>query len=89
MGKVVSGLLLGIMLARPVASLVAAHASWHVVFGGAAVLMLALAAVLRRALPLRQPVSNRRGDVELRVKHALEQFSDEPLRAAVEGIILS
>ena len=57
-GKVVSGLLLGIMLARPAASLVAAHASWHVVFGGAAVLMLALAFVLRRALPLRQPVSN-------------------------------
>ena len=57
-GKVVSGLLLGIMLARPAASLVAAHASWHVVFGSAAVLMLALAAVLRRALPLRQPVSN-------------------------------
>ena len=57
-GKVVSGLLLGIMLARPAASLVAAHASWHVVFGGAAVLMLALALVLRRALPLRQPVSN-------------------------------
>ena len=59
-GKVVSGLLLGIMLARPAASLVAAHASWHVVFGGAAVLMLALAAVLRRALPLRQPVSTLR-----------------------------
>lgn len=56
-GKVVSGLLLGIMLARPVASLVAAHASWHLVFGGAAVLMLALAAVLRRALPLRVPVA--------------------------------
>src|SRR5450830_1238137 len=59
-GKVVSGLLLGIMLARPVASLVAAHASWHVVFGGAAVLMLLLALVLRRALPVRQPVSNMR-----------------------------
>ena len=59
-GKVVSGLLLGIMLARPAASLVAAHASWHVVVGGAAVLMLALAAVLRRALPLRQPVSTLR-----------------------------
>ena len=57
-GKVVSGLLLGIMLARPVASLVAAHASWHVVFGGAAVLMVLLALVLRRALPVRQPVSS-------------------------------
>ncbi|WP_254926724.1 MFS transporter [Janthinobacterium sp. PC23-8] len=59
-GKVVSGLLLGIMLARPIASLVADHASWHVVFGGASVLMVALALVLRRALPVRQPVSNMR-----------------------------
>jgi predicted MFS family arabinose efflux permease len=54
-GKVVSGLLLGIMLARPAASLVADHSSWHAVFGGAAVLMAGLALVLRRRLPLRVP----------------------------------
>ena len=35
-GKVVSGLLLGIMLARPVACWWPTTASWHVVFGGAA-----------------------------------------------------
>jgi len=56
-GKVVSGLLLGIMLARPAASLIAAHSSYHVVFGGAALLMLALAGLLWRQLPLRQPSS--------------------------------
>jgi predicted MFS family arabinose efflux permease len=56
-GKVVSGLLLGIMLARPMASLVADHAGWHVVFGGAAVLMLILAIVLRAQLPTRVPTS--------------------------------
>jgi predicted MFS family arabinose efflux permease len=56
-GKVVSGLLLGIMLARPAASLVADHASWHMVFGGASVLILALAAVLYRKLPARAPAS--------------------------------
>ena len=54
-GKVVSGLLLGIMLARPVASLVADHANWHVVFGGASVLMAALAFVLFKNLPQRHP----------------------------------
>ncbi|GGC04639.1 MFS transporter [Pseudoduganella buxea] len=54
-GKVVSGLLLGVMLARPVASLVADHANWHVVFGGAAVLIGALALVLRVKLPQRMP----------------------------------
>jgi len=56
-GKVVSGLLLGIMLARPVASLVADASSWHVVFGGAALLILLLALVLRKALPRRVPGS--------------------------------
>jgi len=56
-GKVVSGLLMGIMLARPVASLVADASSWHVVFGGAAVAIVVLAAVLRRKLPERVPAS--------------------------------
>jgi predicted MFS family arabinose efflux permease len=56
-GKVVSGLLLGIMLARPVASLVADHANWHVVFGGAAVLMAGLSIVLYKNLPERHPQS--------------------------------
>jgi predicted MFS family arabinose efflux permease len=56
-GKVVSGLLLGIMLARPVASLVADASNWHVVFGGAAVIVLAVALVLRIKLPQRTPAS--------------------------------
>jgi len=56
-GKVVSGLLLGIMLARPAASLIADASSWHVVFGGAAFLTLLLALVLRKALPQRVPSS--------------------------------
>ncbi|MFJ2990210.1 MFS transporter [Collimonas sp. NPDC087041] len=56
-GKVVSGLLIGILLARPAASLVAGHASWHVVFGGAAVIVAALAVLLWKKLPQRVPVS--------------------------------
>jgi predicted MFS family arabinose efflux permease len=54
-GKVVSGLLLGIMLARPTASLIADHSNWHVVFGGASVLIALLAVVLRYKLPVRVP----------------------------------
>lgn len=56
-GKVVSGLLLGIMLARPAASLIADHASWRVVFGVASVLVALLAFVLRARLPERVPSS--------------------------------
>lgn len=57
-GKVVSGLLLGIMLARPAASLIADHFSWHAVYGGAALAVLALAFVLRARLPQRTPDSS-------------------------------
>ena len=56
-GKVVSGLLLGIMLARPAASLIADWSNWHVVFGGAAVVVLGVALVLRAKLPVRVPAS--------------------------------
>jgi len=54
-GKVVSGLLLGIMLSRPAASLIADATSWHVVFAGAAVVVLMVAFVLRAKLPQRMP----------------------------------
>jgi len=54
-GKVMSGLLLGIMLARPVSSLIAGVAGWQAVFLVSAAAMVALALVLSRALPRRQP----------------------------------
>lgn len=54
-GKVVSGLLLGIMVARPVASLLAGIGGWQTVFRVGAVLVLALAVVLRLKLPQRRP----------------------------------
>ncbi len=54
-GRVVSGLLLGIMLARPAASLIADASSWHVVFATAAILIMALALLLHARLPQRTP----------------------------------
>ena len=54
-GNVTSGLLLGIMLARPVASLVADIGGWHAIFAISAGLMAILALVLFRLLPRRQP----------------------------------
>jgi predicted MFS family arabinose efflux permease len=56
-GKVVSGLLLGIMVARPVASVLAGLGGWHTVFGIAAALVALLAVVLHFKLPLRQPTA--------------------------------
>lgn len=54
-GNVMSGLLLGIMLARPVASMAAAAFGWRPLFGASALLMLVLAVTLRLLLPRRQP----------------------------------
>jgi predicted MFS family arabinose efflux permease len=56
-GKVVSGLLIGIMLARPLASLVADRYGWHAIFFGAALAMFVLALLLRRVLPARVPAA--------------------------------
>ena len=56
-GKVVSGLLLGIMVARPVASVLAGLGGWQTVFGIAAALVALLAVLLHVKLPLRQPTA--------------------------------
>lgn len=59
-GNVMSGLMLGIMLARPVSSFIAQLFSWHVVFWASATVMIALAVVLFRTLPKRVPASKLR-----------------------------
>lgn len=56
-GKVMSGLLLGIMLARPVASTIAAQFGWRAVFVFSAGLVAALAGILSFALPRRKPAA--------------------------------
>ncbi|RSZ47348.1 MULTISPECIES: MFS transporter [unclassified Variovorax] len=54
-GNIMAGLLGGIMLARPFASVVASALGWRAVFGLSAVLMSSLIAVLWRVLPRRHP----------------------------------
>jgi predicted MFS family arabinose efflux permease len=54
-GNIMAGLLGGIMLARPFASVVASALGWRAVFWLSAVLMATLIAVLWRVLPQRQP----------------------------------
>jgi predicted MFS family arabinose efflux permease len=57
-GNVMSGLLLGILLARTAAGLIAELGGWRLVFVIGAVLMLVLSAVLARALPPTPPVTD-------------------------------
>jgi len=57
-GNVMSGLLLGIMLARPLASLVAHAFGWRALFAASAVMMMIVAVALRALLPQRRPVAD-------------------------------
>jgi len=54
-GRAMAGLLLGVMLARPVSSLLGGTLGWRGVFVVAGIGVAALAVGLRIALPLRQP----------------------------------
>ncbi|CAM4424716.1 MFS transporter [Paenibacillus xylanexedens] len=54
-GNVMSGLLLGIMLARPVASFITSLFGWQTVFVFSAIVITLLMLLLSRALPARQP----------------------------------
>jgi predicted MFS family arabinose efflux permease len=54
-GNVMSGLLTGILLARPISSVIAGAAGWRAVFGLSAGLMLILAVAMAGLLPERRP----------------------------------
>lgn len=57
-GNVMSGLLVGILLARPVSSVIADFVGWRSVFLISAAVMLAMLALLRFSLPRRRPQAN-------------------------------
>lgn len=54
-GTVMSGLLFGILLARPVSTLVAGFIGWRGVYAASAVAMIAVVAMLSFTLPRRRP----------------------------------
>lgn len=56
-GEVMSGLMIGILLSRPAASLIADLWSWRAYYLASAVLMTLLAGALRRYLPTLQPAA--------------------------------
>ena len=56
-GIVMSGLLIGILLARTAAGFVGEYLGWRMVFGAAIAIMLILALIVYRTLPSSQPTS--------------------------------
>jgi predicted MFS family arabinose efflux permease len=57
-GNLLGGLMFGIMLARPVSSIVTQLGSWHAIFYLSAACMVVLFVLLYRTLPVRKPESN-------------------------------
>jgi predicted MFS family arabinose efflux permease len=89
-GNVMSGLLAGIMLARPVASLIAEVAGWRAVFAVSAVAMLVLGVWLARALPERRPTSGHGyGEILRSMGHILMRERPLQRRAVYQGFVFA
>jgi len=56
-GNIMGGLLTGILLARPLASLVTDHLGWRPLFGAAALAMIGVVLIVLRVVPRRQPAA--------------------------------
>jgi predicted MFS family arabinose efflux permease len=88
--RVVSGLLLGILLARSLASVTAAAFGWRSIYVASAVAMLALSLVLWRVLPQRRPGTHVRYGALL--GSALRLVRDEPVlrrRSLAQALMFS
>lgn len=57
-GTIMSGLLIGILLSRTVSGILGSYFGWRTVYLIAAIMMLALMLILRKMIPLCQPVSD-------------------------------
>jgi predicted MFS family arabinose efflux permease len=87
-GRVMSGLLLGILLARSLSSVTAAAWGWRSIYLISAVAIVVLSLVLRRILPERRPGSSPRYGRLLR--SAVQLVRDEPVlrrRAAAQALM--
>jgi predicted MFS family arabinose efflux permease len=76
-GQVMSGLLLGILLARSVASLVAAAAGWRTIYVVSAIMMVGASLAVRRIVPRMTP-AHRSGYGQL-LKSTLRLAAREPV----------
>jgi predicted MFS family arabinose efflux permease len=76
-GTVMSGLIIGILLARTVSGLIASAGSWRPVYVMAAAVMLVLAVVLRRALPEVRPTE--RMSYRALLRSVLDLVREEPV----------
>ncbi|MBE7246852.1 MAG: MFS transporter [Actinomycetospora chiangmaiensis] len=89
-GNVMTGLMLGILLSRPSASLVADYAGWRWFYGILAGLVGALAIAIARVVPERQPVQT--ASYPRLIASLFGLLRDEPVlrrRAAYQGLCMA
>jgi predicted MFS family arabinose efflux permease len=81
-GNVMSGLMLGIMVARPLASFIADVLSWRAVYGLSALVMVLLMVAHRLVLPRRDPTPKlRHADLLMSLVHLFVAKADTRRRA--------
>lgn len=89
-GNIMSGLLLGILLARPVSSVIADHFGWRAVFIVAAVAMVAILALLAFTMPRRQPAhSATYGELLLSMARLLKRYPALRERAFYQALMFA
>ncbi len=89
-GNIMSGLLLGILLARPLASLVAGEFGWRAVYLMAAALMLLITLVIATTIPRHAP-SHRAsyGQLLASLIHLLRRYPTLRRRALYQGLMFA
>lgn len=89
-GNIMSGLLLGILLARPLASVVAGEFGWRAVYLMAAALMLLIVAVIATTIPRHAP-SHRAsyGQLLASLVHLLRRYPTLRRRALYQGLMFA
>lgn len=89
-GTIMSGLLLGILLARPASSLTADYLGWRTVFFISAVIMLAIAGVVLKVVPARQPSHQAHyGQLLLSLVHLFTRESVLRQRSLYQGLMFA
>ncbi|HEX3791876.1 MAG TPA: MFS transporter [Pseudonocardiaceae bacterium] len=89
-GTVMTGLLLGILLARTVASLVAAAWGWRAIYVVSGVLMLAVSVLLVRVLPRRHPGHHAGyGDIMRSIRRIIREEPALRRRAVCQALLFA
>ncbi|SNS95321.1 MFS transporter [Pseudomonas segetis] len=89
-GNIMSGLLLGILLARPLSSLVADHFGWRAIFIGAALVMLLINLVIALTIPQHKPAH--RASYSQLMRSLLSLVRHQPVlrrRAFYQGLLFA